>query len=86
MYTVTFCLDLGDCLAIYTGRIEARTDTTYLVKYFEPTLQDYYCIHLSPDQIISCGYSEVRMLPLVPVVQDLTGKSAINQLVQPIYA
>ncbi|MBN8824466.1 MULTISPECIES: hypothetical protein [unclassified Spirosoma] len=86
MYTVTFSFDLGDCVALYTGRIEAVTDNGYLVKYYEPTIRDLLSINLRTDEVISRGYSPVRMLPLAPVVQETLTQAIINSIVQPIYA
>lgn len=87
MYIVTFAFDLGDCRAIYTGRIVGESDNCYKVTYFEPTVRELLSFDLPRTDVIGRGYCDVRMLPLAPVIVEQPNvPQHINQLLQPIYA
>lgn len=85
MYTVTFAFDLGDCRAIYTGRIVGETGNTLKVTYFEPTVRELLSIDLPQQEVIGRGYTDLRMLPLAPVIEE-TPQPVFNQSLQLIYA
>ncbi|UHG91743.1 hypothetical protein [Spirosoma oryzicola] len=84
MFTVTFSFDLGDCKAIYTGRIVGLTDEYYKVTYFEPRVRELLSIDLRKDQVLSRGHSKERMLPLSPTVVETPVPETFYHPVQPL--
>jgi hypothetical protein len=70
MELVTFPIDLGDCRAIFTGRVVGRLDQLNKVTYYNPMAGQYQTSDVPDQQILNQWHTKAGMLPLFPVVEE----------------